>query len=178
MAISVVIENVVLVGDDLNFVSSPWRSLNRANNLRLVPIALGFLALCFVLSFLIDPSLVELIALLAPLLLGWYGFIWFTNAIYLGGYKKAYVATAVGGEPCTFTFNENGLHQVMPRGVSSFRWSAFVEIVEDARGFRFWMTPFMAIFLPARFIDEANAESLRRLIADARERGDIKGVSE
>lgn|GEM_PF-4482251 len=43
MAERVVIENVVLRGDDLNIVFSPWRAVNRANNLRLLPIFAGIL---------------------------------------------------------------------------------------------------------------------------------------
>lgn len=175
MTEEVVIENVTLRGDDLNIVLSPWRALNRANNLRLLPILLGFLVSTFALSFLIDPSALEIIAFLGPILLGFWVFIWVTNAVYLGAYKKAYALTPIGSDPCTFTFDADGMRQTMLRGSSSFRWSAFVDVVEDQRGFRFWLTPFMAVFTPSRFIDDASATALRRLIQDARQRGDIKG---
>jgi hypothetical protein len=176
MAEEVVIPNVTLRGDDLNFALSPWKAVNNANNLRLLPIFLGLLVFSFMASFMTDPTLLEAIMLFAPILIGWFAFIWFTNAIYLGAYKKAYALTPIGADPCTFTFGVNGMRQTLPRGSTSFSWSAIVDVTEDQRGFRFWFTPFMATFVPSRFIDEASAISLRSLIEDARQRGDIKGA--
>ena len=88
MTEKVVIENVTLRGDDLNIVWSAWRRMNRANNLRLIPIVVGFLGSCFAISFLIDPRPTEVFAVFAPLLLGWMGFIWVTNGVYVTAYKK------------------------------------------------------------------------------------------
>jgi len=176
VAAIVVIENVVLRGDDLNIVFSPWRAVNRANNLRLLPIFAGILVFSFMASFMIDPTPLEAIMVFAPIALGWLGFVWATNAGFMGAYKKAYVEAPVGAEPCTFTFDDNGMHQAMSRGTSSYRWSAFVEVIDDARGFRLWMTPFMAVFLPSRFVSEPQAAALRDLIQAARERGDLKGA--
>jgi hypothetical protein len=65
-----VIENVVLRGDDLNIVFSPWRAVNRANNLRLLPIFAGILAFSFMASFMIDPTPLEVIMVFAPSLSG------------------------------------------------------------------------------------------------------------
>lgn len=171
----IVIEDVVLRGGDLNIVWSRWKVINRANNLRLLPIAIGFLASSFVLSFLVDPTGLELLGIVGPILLGFWTFLWITNAVLLGAYKKIYASTPIGADPCTFVFDADGMNQSMPRGETAFRWSAFVDVVDDKRGFRFWLTPFTAVFLPARFVDEQKAVELRRLIADARERGDIKG---
>lgn len=176
MADSVVIENVVLRGDDLNVVWSPWRSVNRANNLRLLPIFAGLLVFVFMAGYLFDPTGGEALLLYTPILLGWFGFIWATNAVYIGEYKKRYAAAPVGADPCTFTFDSNGMHQSMPLGTSSYRWSAFVEVVEDARGVRLWMTPFMAVFIPARFMNDAQSAGLRTIVEAARQRGEIKGI--
>ena len=41
MGHKVIIENVILRGDDLNFQQSPYRRVNKANSLRLLPVALG-----------------------------------------------------------------------------------------------------------------------------------------
>lgn len=178
MADKVVIEGVILRGDDLNVVWSPWRSVNRANNLRLVPIALGFIASGGMLGSRLDPGALDTLLIVSPVLIGWLVFIWMTNAVFLGEYKKSYAAAPVGADPCTFTFDANGMHQTMPRGTSSYRWSAFVEIVEDVRGVRLWMTPFMAVFIPACFINEQQAIDLHGLIEAARERAEIRGVPE
>jgi hypothetical protein len=171
----VVIENVVLRGDDLKIVWSPWKALNRANNLRLLPIALGLIISGGVLGSRLDPGGADIVWVILPILLGWFAFIWVTNGVFLAGYKRAYALTPVGADPCTFEFDANGMRQVMPRGESSYRWSAFVEVVEDQSGFRLWMTPFTAIFLPSRYLDEARSAALRSLIEAARRRGDIKG---
>ena len=176
MSQEVVIDGVMLRGDDLNFPQSPWRRVNRGGSLRLLPIALGAFGSAIAISFAIDPTVVELIAIMGPMVAGIYGYLWVTNTAYFGAYKKAYSQTPLGSEPCTFVFDTNGLRQVMPCGESSFRWSAFGDVAESVAGFRFWMTPFMAVFIPARFIEEAKAVELRRLIDAARERGDIKGA--
>lgn len=177
MAEPVVIEGVVLHGDDLNWTNSPWRRITRANNIRLLPIFVGFAGLGFVLSGIIQPSVAEIVLLLAPVLIGWFVFIWVTNTYYLDAYKNAYAVTPLGRAPTTFTFDVHGLRQKLERGECAYEWSAFVEVVEDQNGtFRFWMTPFMAVVLPARYVSAQQASALRALVAESRERGEIKGV--
>lgn len=176
MSESRTIQNVLLREGDLNATWSPWRRINRANNLRLLPIVAGVLGSAFAVSAMLDPSFGELVALVGPLFLGWYAFIWLTNVTYMGEYKKAYAATPIGADPCTFVFDANGMRQTLPRGESTFFWSAFVDVVENKDGFRFWMTPYMAVCLPARYLTEHTAIQLRALVQDARERGEIKGV--
>jgi hypothetical protein len=69
------------------------------------------------------------------------------------------------------------VRQRLERGECAYQWSAFVEVIEDQHGtFRFWMTPFTAVVLPARYVTTDQAVALRDLVEAARSRGDIKGV--
>jgi hypothetical protein len=79
MAEAIVFENVILRGDDLNWTHSPWRSVTRANNLRLLPIFLGAAGLTVAIGLIGEPTFTEYVTLLAPLLIGWGVFIWLTN---------------------------------------------------------------------------------------------------
>jgi hypothetical protein len=92
-------------------------------------------------------------------------------------YKKGYAASPVGAGSTTFEFGDFGMRQRLERGECAYQWSAFVEVIEDQHGtFRFWMTPFTAVVLPARYITTDQAVALRDLVEAARARGDIKGV--
>lgn len=174
----IVVRNVVLTGDDLNMSRSPWRRLNAANNERLIPIALGFLVSSAAIGSMLDPSLVQLLWFVGPIATGWFLFIWLTNAHFLGAYKSAYQTTPLGSSPCTFTFDDQGLHQTTRLSEHMIKWEAFVEVAANEKGFRFWMTPFMAVFLPSRFLQEGQGGALKDLIASARAQGRIKGLQD
>jgi hypothetical protein len=170
-----VIRDVVLRAD-LNFTATPWRSVRRMGNLRLVPIALGFLISSFALSFLIDPTALELVYIVGPIVAGFYVFIWVTNAPFLGSMKRGYENSPIGAGPCTFEFDAEGMRQRMPHGETAFRWSAFVDVIESKDSFRFWMTPYSAIALPVRYLNGEQAEALRALVDEARKSGAFQGV--
>jgi hypothetical protein len=173
----VVVPDVVLCDADLNWSEAPWPSVSAANQQRLLPIIAGFLVSSAALSFVTEPTLIQLVLMAGPIALGFWGYLWMTGGHYLSSYKKAYQATPTGAAPCQFVFDANGVHQVGPHHESRLDWSAFVEVAESGDGFRFWMTPFMAIVLPMRFVTPPQAEEIRALIIEARADGRIKGVS-
>jgi hypothetical protein len=174
----VVVKGVVLRGDDLKVTWSAWSSLNRANNQRLFPVALGAVISISAVASLFRPTMLELLLFIAPLSGGALVCIWMTNALYLGAYRKGYENSATGAAPCDFTFDSDGMRQESPHYSSAFKWTAFADVREDAGGFRFWMTPFTAVFLPIRYLSQAEGDALRALIADARANGRIKGLAE
>lgn len=131
------IVGVVLRGEDFNFSAGPWRRIERANALRLLPIAAGGLAAVILFNSVEDPTALGMVAVFAPLILGWFAFIWQTNAHYLGEYKKAYVESPVGSAPCDFVFDQEGVKQSGPGYETAFRWSCFVDVAETPQSFRF-----------------------------------------
>ena len=176
MSDPIVVENVLLRGKDLDFPWSLWRRVNRASNLRLAPIAIGFLGSACALSFMIDPSALDLLLIIGPILIGFYVFLWVTNVVFVGELKRAYAGSPLGVEPCTFTFDDEGVKQTTPYSTSSFLWSGFADVIENEKGFRFWLTPYSAVFLPSRFLNEEQRAALSGLIDRARIRGSIKGA--
>lgn len=174
MTDAVMINGVVLEGADLTPVNSPWGSVRRANNRRLIPIALGVVAAIWAIGFDGGGAL-SIVG--APLLLlcGWYGFIWLTQT-YLGAYKKAYALTPTGSAPCDFYFDGWGMKQIGAGFKTEFEWRCLADVTEDRGAFRFWLTPFSAVVLPYRYASEGKDVALRQLIADARARGEIVGV--
>jgi hypothetical protein len=170
------IRNVVLRGDDLNFPAVPWRRVRRANNFRLIPLAAALMLSGLAFGSLLNPSILEILAVFGPILIGWLLFVWQANVHYVGEYKKAYAATPSGRIPCTFVFDDRGMKQSAASFETDFRWDTFAEVSDEPSGFRFWLTPFMAVFIPTRFIEPEQEGELRRLILRARERGDIKGI--
>lgn len=170
------ISGVVLRGEDFNFTAGPWRRIERANALRVVPILVAGVAAVVLFGMAEDPSARGMVAVFAPLILGWFAFIWQTNAHYMGEYKKAYAESPTGGAPCDFVFDEQGVKQ---RGLgyeTAFTWSAFVDVIETPQSFRFWLSPFSAITLPMRYLNDDQRAALRRLVADARAAGAFPGA--
>jgi hypothetical protein len=176
VAEAITIENVVLRGNDLKAVWSLWPNVNRANNWRLVPIAVGAFVSAFSLSFLIDPTVWDLLKILGPIVVGLYAFLWLTNGWFLRTLQRGYEVSPIGAAPCTFRFDDDGMQQSMSVGGCNYRWAAFVEVVESADGFRFWMTPYMAVMLPTRFMNDAQKDVLRALLAEVRARGELRGA--
>ncbi|MBN8607931.1 MAG: YcxB family protein [Caulobacterales bacterium] len=176
MSEAITIENVVLRGNDLKVVWSLWPSVNRANNWRLVPIAVGALVSAFSLSFLTDPTAWDLLTILGPVVIGFYIFLWLTNGVFMGALRRGYEVSPTGAAPCTFRFDDEGMQQSLSVGGCSYRWAAFVDVVESADGFRFWMTPYMAVMLPVRFMDDAQKNALRALLVKVRARGELRGA--
>ncbi len=175
MAEPITIENVVLRGDDLNVTRSIWPSVNRANGWRLIPISIGALIATLSLGLLGDPSLWELMVL-GPFVIGLFAFLWLTNGLFMGALKQGYAASPVGAAPCTFRFDQEGMKQSLALGGCDYRWAAFVDVIESDDGFRFWMTPYMAVMLPMRFMDETQKNALRTLLAEVRARGELRGA--
>jgi hypothetical protein len=121
MAEAIVFEDVILRGDDLNWTHSPWRSVTRANNLRLLPIFLGAAGLTVAIGLISEPTFTEYVTLLAPPLIGWGVFIWLTNTHFMTAYKKGYAASPVGAGSTTFEFGDFGRH---PSGARARRVAA------------------------------------------------------
>lgn len=173
------VKGVVLRGDDLKVVWSAWPSVNRANNQRLFPVAAGTAASMVAAGFFFQPTLIELLGFLGPLLAGWFAFIWATNKLFMGAYKRGYETSPVGTVACNFTFDTEGMRQDAPPLFSgAFKWASFADVREDSDGFRFWMTPYMAVFLPVRYLDPAQRDALRDMVDGARKDGRIKGLQD
>lgn len=170
------VPGVVLRGADLNFAASPWPSINRANNLRIVTIGAAMIAAILVAG-LFDAGSAQIAATGGVLLFCWLVFIWQSNGPMMDAYRAAYVETPIGRAGCDFEFDEAGMKQTGPGYNVVFGWDMFVEVVDDQTGFMLWMTPFSAVKLPIRFLDDENIAALRTLVQQARDRGLIKGVS-
>jgi hypothetical protein len=170
------VPGVVLSAKDLSFPRSPWGRVARANSQRLLPLAVAGVASAILFGTRLDPGLLDIIAVLGPLVIGWYAFIWMTNSHYVGEYKKAHAQTPTGGAACDFTFDDRGMKQSGLGFQTVFDWKTFVEVTEDNGGYRFWLTPFSAVRLPYRYLDENKRAALDALIKSARERDDIKGA--
>lgn len=112
------------------------------------------------------------------LVFGWLVFIWLSNGPFMAAYRAAYVQSPLGEAGCDFAFDLEGMKQVGPAYQTSMAWSCFVEVVEDNTGFLLWLTPFSAVKLPIRYLDDVQLSELRALVLAARERGDIKGILE
>lgn len=173
---TVEVPGVILDAKDLGFLQSPWARVSRANNQRLLPLAIGGIASSIFLGTRLNPGFLDIVAVLGPILIGWYGLIWMTRSRYLAEYKKAYAETPTGGAACDFIFDDSGMRQVGSGFKTFFEWNTFVEVTEDNNGYRFWLTPFSAVRLPYRYLDEQKRLALDDLIKAARERNDIKGA--
>lgn len=175
MSTVVRVPGVVLRGADLNFTASPWSAVNRANNLRIFTAGVAMVAAIVIMGFF-DAGSAQIAAVGGVLVFGWLVFIWQSNGPLMDAYRAAYVETPVGRPGCDFEFDEAGMKQSGPGYTVVFAWDMFVEVVDDQTGFMLWMTPFSAVKLPIRFLDDEGVAALRVLIQQARERGLIKGV--
>ncbi|MBC7768007.1 MAG: YcxB family protein [Phycisphaerales bacterium] len=170
-----VIKGVVLEDTERILRKSPWPAINRASGFQwavttgapFVPIAFIATATNGSRGIIVITVLLLVLALLAIFLAA--GRVWKT-------YAKLMLWTPTWGEAGDWQINSDGLSVDSHSLRMAAKWSAFVDVAENAEVFHFILSPAQVWALPKRAMSGDEIARLKSLIDEARARGDLKGV--
>jgi hypothetical protein len=173
----IVVSGVKLTAAERGMKRSPWRSIRRDNNLQWFAIGLApYIPVIYLLLALDVPPMAAIVAVVLAML-------GVAAAMLLSRRLMARIVhemdrTPAAAEGDDWRIDANAIHFGSPSAQSSLHWRALVDVHETVDVFHFVMTPAQIFVLPKRCLGNDDISLLRTFVQSARERGDLKGVSD